>query len=147
PSPKRECHRREWHSNPRWSFPHTRFPSVLLKPLGHLSKGAPTLPLKFISIERRGARVALRSAWSLAESRVARPGPQCRDLLLQRIPPAGSESTSSPGCSRQSCSAVRDGAVPLLPGSALDSTFSARGRMSLATGLPKLRELRRISPH
>src|SRR4030095_14995133 len=30
--------RREWDSNPRWSFPHTRFPSVLLKPLGHLSK-------------------------------------------------------------------------------------------------------------
>src|SRR3954463_6131037 len=24
--------RREWDSNPRWSFPHTRFPSVLLKP-------------------------------------------------------------------------------------------------------------------
>ena len=23
--------------NPRWSFPHTRFPIVLLKPLGHLS--------------------------------------------------------------------------------------------------------------
>src|SRR5207249_9668242 len=31
--------RREWDSNPRWSHPHTRFPSVLLKPLGHLSGG------------------------------------------------------------------------------------------------------------
>src|SRR5437016_13285990 len=31
--------RREWDSNPRWSYPHTRFPSVLLKPLGHLSDG------------------------------------------------------------------------------------------------------------
>jgi hypothetical protein len=30
--------RREWDSNPRWSYPHTRFPSVLLKPLGHLSE-------------------------------------------------------------------------------------------------------------
>ena len=30
--------RREWDSNPRWSFPHTRFPSVLLQPLGHLSR-------------------------------------------------------------------------------------------------------------
>src|SRR5580700_8303515 len=29
--------RREWDSNPRLSFPNTRFPSVLLKPLGHLS--------------------------------------------------------------------------------------------------------------
>jgi hypothetical protein len=31
--------RREWDSNPRYSFPHTRFPSVRLKPLGHLSEG------------------------------------------------------------------------------------------------------------
>jgi hypothetical protein len=34
--------RREWDSNPRYSFPHTRFPSVRLKPLGHLS-GCPVL--------------------------------------------------------------------------------------------------------
>src|SRR3954468_6218678 len=34
--------RREWDSNPRYGFPHTRFPSVRLKPLGHLS-GAPLL--------------------------------------------------------------------------------------------------------
>jgi hypothetical protein len=32
--------RREWDSNPRLSFPNTRFPSVLLKPLGHLSAEA-----------------------------------------------------------------------------------------------------------
>src|ERR1700686_1434625 len=31
--------RRGWDSNPRSSFPDTRFPSVLLKPLGHLSTG------------------------------------------------------------------------------------------------------------
>jgi hypothetical protein len=31
--------RREWDSNPRYGFPHTRFPSVRLKPLGHLSRG------------------------------------------------------------------------------------------------------------
>ena len=30
--------RRGWDSNPRLSFPNTRFPSVLLKPLGHLSE-------------------------------------------------------------------------------------------------------------
>src|ERR1700732_3931565 len=34
--------RREWDSNPRYGFPHTRFPSVRLKPLGHLS-GGPSL--------------------------------------------------------------------------------------------------------
>ena len=31
--------RRGWDLNPRLSFPNTRFPSVLLKPLGHLSTG------------------------------------------------------------------------------------------------------------
>ena len=30
--------RREWDSNPRYGFPHTRFPSVRLKPLGHPSE-------------------------------------------------------------------------------------------------------------
>jgi hypothetical protein len=30
--------RRGWDSNPRLGFPNTRFPSVLLKPLGHLSR-------------------------------------------------------------------------------------------------------------
>ena len=29
--------RREWDSNPRYALTHTRFPSVLLKPLGHPS--------------------------------------------------------------------------------------------------------------
>src|SRR5689334_13476437 len=32
--------RREWDSNPRYGFPYTRFPSVRLKPLGHLSAPA-----------------------------------------------------------------------------------------------------------
>jgi hypothetical protein len=31
--------RREWDSNPRYGFPYTRFPSVRLQPLGHLSRG------------------------------------------------------------------------------------------------------------
>src|SRR5438477_2831084 len=31
------CWRREWDSNPRYGFPYTRFPSVRLQPLGHLS--------------------------------------------------------------------------------------------------------------
>jgi hypothetical protein len=35
----RSIWRREWDSNPRYGFPHTRFPSVRLKPLGHLSGG------------------------------------------------------------------------------------------------------------
>ena len=32
-----ESWRREWDSNPRYSLKYTRFPSVRLKPLGHLS--------------------------------------------------------------------------------------------------------------
>src|SRR2546421_274853 len=34
---KQESWRREWDSNPRYGFPYTRFPSVRLQPLGHLS--------------------------------------------------------------------------------------------------------------
>ncbi len=34
---KNEEWRREWDSNPRYGFPYTRFPSVRLQPLGHLS--------------------------------------------------------------------------------------------------------------
>ena len=33
--------RRGRDSNPRWTFAHTHFPGVLLRPLGHLSKCAP----------------------------------------------------------------------------------------------------------
>jgi hypothetical protein len=33
--------RRGWDSNPRYGFPYTRFPSVRLKPLGHLSTCSP----------------------------------------------------------------------------------------------------------
>jgi hypothetical protein len=38
--------RRGWDSNPRLSFPNTRFPSVLLKPLGHLSEKQGSEPNK-----------------------------------------------------------------------------------------------------
>ena len=38
PNPlKTKIWRRGWDSNPRLGFPNTRFPSVLLQPLGHLS--------------------------------------------------------------------------------------------------------------
>ena len=37
-SAKRSLLRRGRDSNPRCSYPHTRFPSVLLRPLGHLSQ-------------------------------------------------------------------------------------------------------------
>ena len=33
-----EIKRRERDSNPRYSYPYTHFPGVLLQPLGHLSK-------------------------------------------------------------------------------------------------------------
>ncbi len=37
PNERSEVWRRERDSNPRYGFPYTRFPSVLLQPLGHLS--------------------------------------------------------------------------------------------------------------
>ena len=42
-------YRRERDSNPRYGYPHTRFPSVLLKPLGHLSKVLQYNDLQFIA--------------------------------------------------------------------------------------------------
>src|SRR5204862_7238664 len=50
--------RREWDSNPRYGFPHTRFPSVRLKPLGRLS-GWPVLkgPGDFCKRARRSTAV------------------------------------------------------------------------------------------
>ena len=38
--------RREWDSNPRYAFTYTRFPSVRLKPLGHLSSSGAALPYR-----------------------------------------------------------------------------------------------------
>jgi hypothetical protein len=51
--------RRGWDSNPRLSFPNTRFPSVLLKPLGHLSaaRGFKRLANSLKSGKRRSACV------------------------------------------------------------------------------------------
>jgi hypothetical protein len=45
--------RRGWDSNPRLSFPNTRFPSVLLKPLGHLSV---VIAIRLAYSERRPRR-------------------------------------------------------------------------------------------
>jgi hypothetical protein len=42
--------RRDWDSNPGYSLKYTRFPSVRLKPLGHLSGGG--LLLEFTIAER-----------------------------------------------------------------------------------------------
>src|ERR1035438_6821767 len=45
--------RREWDSNPRYSLKYTRFPSVRLKPLGHLSGGV-VCHLEFNIVRGRG---------------------------------------------------------------------------------------------
>ena len=65
------CWRREWDSNPRYGFPHTRFPSVRLKPLGHLS-GCPLL--KGQDAFCKGARAGGRKFPQLPEyKRLFRP--------------------------------------------------------------------------
>src|ERR1700733_4374450 len=50
--------RREWDSNPRYAFTHTRFPSVRLKPLGHPSRSARTYqrPASCVHLQRRQER-------------------------------------------------------------------------------------------
>ena len=45
--------RRGWDSNPRSSFPDTRFPSVLLKPLGHLSLRGNTISVAQTSGQKK----------------------------------------------------------------------------------------------
>ncbi len=113
--------RREWDSNPRYGFPHTRFPSVRLKPLGHLS-GRPSLEgtrrilqgsvgprlrdfLKLLGLldnsvlgsclswrHGRGfGRDWGRAAWITAEARDSRVIPSLQ--ACQRGPPAGGAET------------------------------------------------------
>jgi hypothetical protein len=67
--------RREWDSNPRYAFTHTRFPSVRLKPLGHLSGTGPLLTRPCacrkagdVSIARRRGRARQGSSCSFASS-------------------------------------------------------------------------------
>jgi hypothetical protein len=68
--------RRGWDLNPRYGFPHTRFPSVLLRPLGHLSATV------FYSIRPTPEPPGIRSACCLwyraranAGQHTARPQP------------------------------------------------------------------------
>jgi hypothetical protein len=74
----RERWRREWDSNPRYGFPHTRFPSVRLKPLGHPSMRHDVLTPR-----------ALFSSGTLDELRQFFPRPKCLPEpygKFQRIP-------------------------------------------------------------
>src|ERR1700741_2475448 len=63
--------RREWDSNPRYSFPHTRFPSVRLKPLGHLS-GRPSLETARSFLQAVAAGGRRNSANMLNNNRIFR---------------------------------------------------------------------------
>src|ERR1051325_6802065 len=56
--------RRGRDSNPRWSFPHTAFPVLHLRPLGHLSgHGGYRLSLTLASEGRTSRKMA--ASWSL----------------------------------------------------------------------------------
>jgi hypothetical protein len=66
--------RREWDSNPRYSFPHTRFPSVRLKPLGHLS-GRPSLETARSFLQAVAAGGCRDSANILNNKRIFRHNP------------------------------------------------------------------------
>ena len=55
----KEYWRREWDSNPRYSLKYTRFPSVRLKPLGHLSGVWPISS----NLPHWGARLWALSSW------------------------------------------------------------------------------------
>ena len=63
--------RREWDSNPRYAYTHTRFPSVRLKPLGHPSRSACTYqrPASCVHLQRRQER----RLWDLHFAKLAHP--------------------------------------------------------------------------
>ena len=65
--------RRGWDSNPRYARTYTRFPSVRLKPLGHLSKGP--------SLYRRPPQASILSAARKADCGISTL-PNCRIRFL-----------------------------------------------------------------
>ena len=75
--------RRERDSNPRYGFPYTRFPSVRLQPLGHLSKPV-TAHAFLIEEDARKARSCLHK--DVRKALFLRLHP----LLRSEIPRAGS---------------------------------------------------------
>ena len=82
--------RREWDSNPRYSFPHTRFPSVRLKPLGHLS-GRPSLETARSFLQAVAAGDRRNSANILNNNRIVRHNPPSVELYFGPKAPVGQE--------------------------------------------------------
>ena len=67
--------RREWDSNPRYACTHTRFPSVRLKPLGHLSRRSRgPIALQAISSSPPSRRQACQDEFRVAWKLFAAPG-------------------------------------------------------------------------
>jgi hypothetical protein len=91
---QKECWRREWDSNPRYGFPYTRFPSVLLQPLGHLSAldprgfalGLSTRLLEWlVSPEKPARQATFRSRDSQADRPLARQRNQQFSVIVWRL--------------------------------------------------------------
>jgi hypothetical protein len=56
--------RREWDSNPRYGFPHTRVPGVRLQPLGHLSVSATETGPTTCRISPNSSRISAKAVWT-----------------------------------------------------------------------------------
>ncbi len=100
------CWRREWDSNPRYGFPYTRFPSVRLQPLGHLSGAG-------CREARNGAR--LRRAFSILwpHSMAPRHLQQTRPRGWTNIAICGKPAVAKPGAPAPEESTAAPSAPPI----------------------------------
>ena len=134
--------RRGWDSNPRYAFTYTRFPSVRLKPLGHLSGGRVVARHAVFFKAEVGAQAGStdplrtrRSAEPRATVRASRANAFMQRHMKHRLaarPAVACVTAGAPASSRQSCQAPMS--LPTLPAPAVKSRS---GQASFAQGEPK----------
>jgi hypothetical protein len=78
--------RREWDSNPRYAFTHTRFPSVRLKPLGHPSCGRWFISSMIVAASILAPIARDLEQWARGGDCAATPR-QRRSEQITRLPP------------------------------------------------------------
>ena len=98
----RNIWRREWDSNPRYSLKYTRFPSVRLKPLGHLSgEQADCMNLTYLRLSLSALRQPIGPQESGVWQWMKAHTPE-HALIYSALLPSGLRT-----CLRQHCICVR----------------------------------------
>ena len=90
-----------WDLNPRWSYPHTRFRGVLLRPLGHATAGGPTGACRAAKKSTSRAARLLRRAPRRRPPRCAfASGSRVRSHTEPHAPALGSHAPNTIRCTR-----------------------------------------------